>query len=340
MVAQIFDEGGKAIGSPISTGSPITAVTAYSGPESIILVTGHADAKVRQWDFLTGNQIGEALVWSHRHFPSDSSTYQDDEELGDFMSEWFPVSSVNVYAADTAPVILAGYQDLAPEHDDHDWLWFKTLRRWDAATGDPIPYVGEKDEDDDWPEFKSIAVYRQGSKTRFVAGQDKLRLYDVDTEALVDGFAFDGSEGAVAVTTYTRDGGPIVVAGVANSVGRWNGDSGSSMGPLLSGHATQVTATAVYMQSSGRAVIVSGSMDGVVRQWDAETGASLGEPLVGHSETVTAITSYEAQGRTILVTASETAEVRRWDADSGTAIGTPIKHESSVSALAAFRFVL
>merc|ERR1712062_578106 len=160
---------------------------------------------------------------------------------------------------DAETVILACYKDDAPGHDDHDYLWFKTLRRWNASTGAPIPYVGEKDEEDDWPTFGSHVVYQQGSKIRFVnvgGSHSKLALYDVETEAWVEDFEFHGSEDAAAVATYITDKGPIVVAGVANSVCRWDGSTGSMIGTALSGHAAAVTAVAVYKQSSGKAVIV------------------------------------------------------------------------------------
>merc|ERR1712137_208462 len=173
-----------------------------------------------------------------------------------------------------------------------------------------MPYNGEKDEDDEWSSFSSIAVYQKGPKTCLANAQGNkdfpFVLYDVETEAAVDDFKFDavvddlqfnGSEGAKVVTTYMSHECPILVSALANSVGQWNGNTGSTVGKLLTGHEAAVTAVASYEQPGGKVVIVSGSVDGSVRQWDAETCAELGGPLTGHSGKITSIATYEVQGR-------------------------------------------
>ena len=90
----------------------------------------------------------------------------------------------------------------------------------------------------------------------------------------------------------------------------------------LTGHTGPVTAVAVG-EVEGRAVAVTGGVDGTVRVWDLASGRPRGEPLTGHTGPVSAVAVGEVDGRAVAVTGSDDGTVRVWDLASGRPRASP-----------------
>ncbi|ROO59046.1 WD40 repeat protein [Micromonospora sp. Llam0] len=89
--------------------------------------------------------------------------------------------------------------------------------------------------------------------------------------------------------------------------------------PTPTGHRLEITCIAAGTVA-GRAVFVTGSLDGSLLRWDAATGRLTGEPLtVGtpHPAPITCVALAEAGGRSVVVAGDKSGEILRWDAASG-----------------------
>lgn len=101
----------------------------------------------------------------------------------------------------------------------------------------------------------------------------------------------------------------------------------------LTGATGAVTAVAC-VHLGGRAVAVTGGVDGTVRVCDLVTHTSIGEPLMGHADPVTAVACTQMNGCPIAVTGDVEGTVRVWDLTSGIAIDLLTGHTGSVTAVA------
>jgi WD40 repeat protein len=119
-----------------------------------------------------------------------------------------------------------------------------------------------------------------------------------------------------------------------STVQAWNLATGEAISKIA-GFNAELTALAAAIHHD-RAVIVSGSSDGLVRIWDIPAGEPVGDALAGHTGAVTSVATVTLDnGRIIVVSGSEDATIRFWDLETGDVIEEqPVPYR--VAALTAF----
>jgi hypothetical protein len=201
----------------------------------------------------------------------------------------------------------------------------KTLRLWDAQTGQPIgqPLKGHERG------VTSVAFSLDG--TRIVSGsEDKtLRLWDAQTGQPI-GQPLQGHEDRVQSVAFSLDGRRIVSGSEDKTLRLWDALTGQPIGQPLKEHERGVASVAFSLDSRR---IVSASADKTLRLWDAQTGQPIGQPLQGHERGVTSV-AFSSDGRRI-VSGSEDKTLRLWDAQTSKPIGQPLQgHEDRVQSVA------
>src|SRR6267154_896043 len=157
----------------------------------------------------------------------------------------------------------------------------KTIRLWDAETGEPLRAPLEGHEH--W--VSSVAFSPDGK--RIVSGSyDKtIRLWDAETGEPLRA-PLEGHEHWVSSVAFSPDGKRIVSGSYDKTIRLWDAETGEPLRAPLEGHEHWVSSVA-FLPDGKR--IVSGSYDKTIRLWDAETGEPLRAPLEGHEHCVDSV---------------------------------------------------
>src|SRR5712671_7129019 len=157
----------------------------------------------------------------------------------------------------------------------------KTIRLWDAETGDPIGKPLDRHSDG----VNSVAFSPDGS--RIVSGSwDKtIRLWDAETGDAIRK-PLEGHSSHVNSVAFSPDGSRIVSGSSDKTIRLWDAETDDAIGKPLEGHSSHVNSVGFSPDGSR---IVSGSSDNTIRLWDAETGDAIGRPLEGHSGDVSSV---------------------------------------------------
>ncbi|KAL5318069.1 hypothetical protein ACEPPN_015173 [Leptodophora sp. 'Broadleaf-Isolate-01'] len=201
----------------------------------------------------------------------------------------------------------------------------KTVRRWDAATGQQLLPALEGHT----RQVTSVAFSPDGKQ--IVSGSDDktVRRWDAATgQQLLP--ALEGHTRQVTSVAFSPDGKQIVSGSWDTTVRRWDAATGQQLLPALEGHTDRVTSVAF---SPDGKQIVSGSWDTTVRRWDAATGQQLLPALEGHTSWVSSV-AFSPDGKQI-VSGSYDTTVRRWDAATGQQLLPALEgHTNWVSSVA------
>ncbi|CCA76444.1 hypothetical protein PIIN_10437 [Serendipita indica DSM 11827] len=149
--------------------------------------------------------------------------------------------------------------------------WDRTIRLWDAGTGQPLgqPLQGHGDS------VRAVAFSPEGSRIASGSDDKTIRFWDAVTgEPLGD--PLRGHEQSVMAVAFSPDGLRIVSGSEDKTLWLWDARTGEPLGGPLRGHKGHVTSVAFSPDGSR---IVSGSDDKMIRLWDARTGQPLREPL-------------------------------------------------------------
>src|SRR5712675_1856739 len=140
--------------------------------------------------------------------------------------------------------------------------WDKTIRLWDAETGDPIgkPLEGHSSR------VESVAFSPDGSRIVSGSSDNTIRLWDAETgDPIVK--PLEGHSSSVESVAFSPDGCRIVSGSSDNTIRLWDAETGDAIGKPLEGHSSGVNSVAFSPDGSR---IVSGSEDNAIRLWDAE----------------------------------------------------------------------
>ncbi|CCA70407.1 hypothetical protein PIIN_04346 [Serendipita indica DSM 11827] len=209
----------------------------------------------------------------------------------------------------------------------------KTIRLWDADTGQPLgePLRGHEHS------VTAVAFSPDGSRIVSSSYETTIRLWNADTGQQL-GEPLRGHEYSVTAVGFSPDGSRIVSGSHDRTIRLWDADTGQPVGEPLRGHQTTVTGVGFSPDGSR---IVSGSADTTIRLWDANTGRPLGEPLRGHDYMATSrsqlhgllLLDFSSDGSRI-VSGSWDKTVRLWDANTGQSLGEPLRgHQHLVWAV-------
>ncbi|KAM0703990.1 hypothetical protein Q7P35_008996 [Cladosporium inversicolor] len=198
--------------------------------------------------------------------------------------------------------------------------WDKTVRLWDAATGEERQKLEGHDEGVD------AVAFSPDGKTVVSGSWDKTaRLWDAATGE--ERQKLEGHDEGVNAVAFSPDGKTVVSGSRDKTVRLWDAATGEER-QKLEGHDDSVSAVAF---SPDGKTVASGSWDKTVRLWDAATGEER-QKLEGHDHLVSAV-AFSPDGKTV-ASGSDDRTVRLWDAATGEERQKLEGHDRQVNAVA------
>ncbi|KAJ6542377.1 WD40 repeat-like protein [Mycena vulgaris] len=197
----------------------------------------------------------------------------------------------------------------------------KTIRVWDAATGQPVgePLVGHSDS------VLSVVFSPDGTHIASGSDDETIRVWDAVTGQPV-GEPLAGHNGSVWSVAFSPDGTHIASGSADKMIRVWEAATGQLVGEPLAGHSHSVLSVVFSPDGTW---IASGSADKTIRVWDAATGQLTAEPLAGHSRSVWSV-AFSPDGAHI-ASGSADQTIRVWDTVTGQPVGEPLAdHSGSV----------
>ncbi|WP_344979117.1 WD40 repeat domain-containing protein [Streptosporangium fragile] len=229
-----------------------------------------------------------------------------------------PVGAVAVGELEGRPVAVSagsGYDDT-------------TLRMWDLTTGDPMgePIVAHP------VGIVTMALGEVDGRLVAVTGgyDDAVRIWDLTTRELIgEPIRLSNTERVDAVAVGEVDGRAVfVAAGDWGNAGRrlpvhvWDLATHEAFGEPLVGH-TGLVFTVALGEVNGRAVAVTGSVDGTTRMWDLATRQPIGDPMISGGGAGDVVLG-QVDGRPAAVFVGRDENLRVWDLSTRQLVGEPI----------------
>jgi WD40 repeat protein len=137
----------------------------------------------------------------------------------------------------------------------------KTIRVWDARTGDAIagPFIGHTSC------ISSVAFSPDGTRIASGSYDKTVRVWNTFTGDSIVG-PFTGHTNWIASVAFSPDGTHFVSGSWDKTIRVWDARTGNVIGGPFKGHTQRITSVAF---SPNGTRIISGSEDGAIRVWDA-----------------------------------------------------------------------
>ena len=188
-------------------------------------------------------------------------------------------------------------KQLASASDD------KTVRLWDANSGDPLKVFKGHDSG-----VNSVVFSPDGKQLASASSDKTVRLWDANSGDPLK--VFKGHDKGVNSVVFSPDGKQLASASSDKTVRLWDANSGDPL-KVFKGHDSYVNS--VVFSPDGKQ-LASASSDHTVRLWDANSGDPL-KVFKGHTNWVHSVV-FSPDGKQ-LASASDDKTVRLWDANSG-----------------------
>ncbi|EAU80678.2 HNWD1 [Coprinopsis cinerea okayama7 len=200
----------------------------------------------------------------------------------------------------------------------------KTVRVWDAETGDPKSGPLEGHEG-----YVTTAVFSPDGRL-VVSGSDDytIRVWDADSGEEVAG-PLSGHRNVISSIAFCPKGIYIASASYDNTI-HLRLATDPQHGPVkILEHPAPVNTLAF---SSHGARLASGSSDRIVRVWDVASGEVLNR-FEGHTNSINCVVF--SPDETTIASASEDETIRLWDLVTNSPIGAPLEgHTDAVTSIA------
>ncbi|MEV4096664.1 WD40 repeat domain-containing protein [Streptosporangium saharense] len=203
-----------------------------------------------------------------------------------------------------------------------------TLRVWDLATGDPI---GEPIAAHPEGVVEMALGEVDGRPVAVTGGYDNaVRIWDLATRRLVgEPIRLSNAERVDAVEVGEVNGRAVVVAAEGWDdathklpVRVWDLVTHEPFGEPMVGH-TDFVSTVALGEVNGRAVAITGSVDGTTRVWDLATRKQMGDPMISDSG-VGHVAFGRVDGKPVAVSSDGDENIRVWDLNTRQLVGVPI----------------
>lgn len=194
----------------------------------------------------------------------------------------------------------------------------KTIKIWDALTGDFINTLGEH----------ANTIFRvcnslDGQKIVSCGADEMIKIWNPETEKLIISFC----TGAPVLDVIISHDNQLIVSGNdENEIKIWDASTGKIIN-TLKGHTNQVMSVCF---SPDNQKIVSGSNDCTIKIWNVSTGKLL-NTLRGHTDIITCV-CFSPDGQRI-VSGGLDNNIKIWNASTGELINTFGKHMQGISSV-------
>ncbi|MGB7088430.1 MAG: WD40 repeat domain-containing protein, partial [Phormidesmis sp.] len=204
----------------------------------------------------------------------------------------------------------------------------QTLRLWDAVTGEELTAK----ENAHFSSIYAVAFSPDGKYIASGGNDNALRVWTVGREKSGDLSISPKTSreahggGSVLAVAFSPEGDRIVSAGDDQTLRLWSINTGSPIGPPMTGHTSSVWSVAF---SPDGKYIASGSVDRSIKIWDARTGELNKTISNAHRDSVFSVAFSSDSQR--IVSGSADRHIRMWDVNTGNSIGFPlIGHDGTI----------
>ncbi|PPK73917.1 WD40 repeat protein [Methylobacter tundripaludum] len=323
---------GEPVGEPLKGHEDIVTSVAFNlGGNKI--ASSSQDQSIRLWDTKTGRPI-RAPLRGHSGKVSGVVFGPDDSDDQWLASGGYDDNTLRLWNLNATRWVGSGHDGTvaAIAYSPNGKFivsgsYDKTLRLWDAKTGEPVgePLKGHQ------AGVSSVAFSPDGKLIVSGSYDKTLRLWDAKTGDPL-GKLVKGHSAGISSVAFSPDGERIVSGSDDGTVRLWDTKNRSPVGSPMTGHNDVVSSVAFSRDGTK---IVSGSFDKNLRLWNTATGKQIGDPLVGHDDAVTSVAFGSDDNR--IVSGSYDKNLRLWrqDAKTGSFSSKPMSgHTDWVTSVA------